>query len=117
MTLQADRSAAPAPFPGPGRAGSRWSRLDALAYGAGYNPEQWPETVWAEDAELMKQAGVNLVSLGIFAWVKLEPEPGRYDFGRLDRIIALPHEAGIAVDLATPTAAPPAWFLAAHPPC
>ncbi|MBS2963211.1 beta-galactosidase [Actinocrinis puniceicyclus] len=92
-----------------------WPRLDALAYGGDYNPEQWPEEVWAEDVALMREAGVNLVSLGIFSWVKLEPEPGRFEFGWLDRIIGLLHEAGIHVDLATPTAAPPAWFRKAHP--
>lgn len=92
-----------------------WPGLDGLAYGGDYNPEQWPEEVWAEDVKLMREAGVNLVSLGIFSWVKLEPEPGRYDFGWLDRVIALLHEGGIAVDLATPTAVPPAWFRKLHP--
>ena len=59
-----------------------------LAYGADYNPEQWPEEVWAEDARLMREAGVNLVSLGIFAWALLEPEPGVFDFSLLDKVIA-----------------------------
>jgi beta-galactosidase len=107
MTLQAERTAA--------ATGARWPRLDALAYGADYNPEQWPEEVWAEDVALMREAGVNLVSLGIFAWGLLEPAPGRYDFGWLDRIVGLLHEAGIAIDLATPTASTPSWFLAAYP--
>jgi beta-galactosidase len=92
-----------------------WPRLEGLAYGGDYNPEQWPREVWAEDVALMREAGVNLVSLGIFSWVKLEPEPGRYEFGWLDEVIGLLHGAGISVDLATPTAAPPAWFLKAHP--
>jgi beta-galactosidase len=92
-----------------------WPQLAGLAYGGDYNPEQWPEEVWAQDVALMREAGVNLVSLGIFSWVRLEPEPGRYEFGWLDRVIGLLHEGGIAVDLATPTAAPPAWFLKAHP--
>jgi beta-galactosidase len=119
MTVQVSRAAA-APAP-PTAASARgagahsWPRLDALAYGGDYNPEQWPPEVWAEDVALMREAGVNLVNLGIFAWVLLEPEPGRYDFAWLDRIIGLLHEGGIAVDLATPTAAPPNWFLAAYP--
>ncbi|HEV2345524.1 MAG TPA: beta-galactosidase [Actinocrinis sp.] len=127
MTVQAERtagSAAPVPaaepgeavaLPSPLAAGARWPRLEALAYGADYNPEQWPQEVWAEDVELMREAGVNLVSLGIFAWALIEPEQGVYDFGWLDRVIGLLHEAGIAVDLATPTASAPAWFLAAYP--
>jgi beta-galactosidase len=86
-----------------------------LAYGADYNPEQWPEEVWAEDARLMREAGVNLVSLGIFAWGLLEPEPGGYDFSLLDKVIPLLAEAGVDVDLATPTASPPNWFLTRYP--
>ena len=86
-----------------------------LAYGADYNPEQWPEEVWAEDARLMREAGVNLVSLGIFAWVLLEPEPGVFDFSLLDKVIAQLAGAGVDVDLATPTAAAPNWFLTAYP--
>ncbi|MFG1865763.1 beta-galactosidase [Microbispora bryophytorum] len=60
-------------------------------------------------------AGVNLVSLGVFAWASLEPEPGEYEFGWLDEVMDLLHENGIAVNLATPTAAPPAWLTHRHP--
>ena len=56
-----------------------------------------------------------MVSVGIFSWALLEPSEGVYDFARLDRILDLLHENGIAADLATPTAAPPAWFFVAHP--
>jgi beta-galactosidase len=96
--------------------GAFWPRRpQGIAYGGDYNPEQWPEEVWAEDVVLMREAGVNLVTVGIFSWVLLEPAPGRYDFGWLDRVLDLLHDAGIAVDLATPTAAPPAWLLHQHP--
>ncbi|MET9429029.1 beta-galactosidase [Streptomyces sp. NPDC003036] len=86
-----------------------------LAFGGDYNPEQWPESVWQEDVRLMREAGVTLVSVGIFSWALLEPSPGSYDFGWLDRVLDLLHENGIRVDLGTPTAAPPAWFYRAHP--
>ncbi|WP_030987555.1 beta-galactosidase [Streptomyces sp. NRRL WC-3744] len=89
--------------------------VPGIAYGGDYNPEQWPEEVWAEDMRLMREAGVNLVSVGIFSWALLEPSEGVYDFSRLDKILDLLHENGIAADLATPTAAPPAWFFRAHP--
>ena len=56
-------------------------------YGGDYNPDQWPEEVWDEDIELMQQAGVNLVSVAIFSWAKLEPEEGVCDFDWLDRVI------------------------------
>ncbi|PRX96129.1 beta-galactosidase [Allonocardiopsis opalescens] len=86
-----------------------------IAYGGDYNPEQWPEELWAEDVALMRRAGVNLVSVGIFAWAVLEPEPGRYDFGWLDRVLDLLHGGGVRVALATATASPPPWLSRAHP--
>ena len=84
-------------------------------YGGDYNPDQWPEEVWDEDIELMQQAGVNLVSVAIFSWAKLEPEEGVYDFDWLDRVIDKLGKAGIAVDLASGTASPPMWMTQAHP--
>ncbi|MFI6206274.1 beta-galactosidase [Streptomyces sp. NPDC051041] len=89
--------------------------LTRLAFGGDYNPEQWPESVWQEDVRLMREAGVTMVSVGIFSWALLEPAPGEYDFGWLDRIMDLLHANGIRVDLGTPTVAPPAWFYRAHP--
>ncbi|BCY06020.1 beta-galactosidase [Actinoplanes sp. L3-i22] len=86
-----------------------------LFFGGDYNPEQWPEEVWDEDVALMRQAGVNLVSLGVFAWSHLEPEEGRFEFGWLDRVMDRLHDGGIKVALATPTASPPPWFTLAHP--
>ncbi|MGI5409640.1 beta-galactosidase [Streptomyces chartreusis] len=89
--------------------------VPGIAYGGDYNPEQWPEEVWAEDMRLMREAGVTMVSVGIFSWALLEPSEGSYDFSLLDRVLDLLHGHGIAADLATPTAAPPAWFFRAHP--
>ncbi len=84
-------------------------------YGGDYNPDQWPEAIWEEDVRLMREAGVNLVSLGIFSWSKLEPQPGVYDFGWLDRIIELLHAHGISINLATATASPPPWLVRLDP--
>src|SRR5262245_10597348 len=99
----------------PGAPGGWPLGLAGIAYGGDYNPEQWPEDVWVEDVRLMREAGVNLVSVGIFSWALLEPAEGRFDFGWLDRVLDLLHGAGVAVDLATPTAAPPPWFTRRHP--
>ena len=63
----------------------------------------------------MREAGVNLVSLGIFSWSRLEPEAARYDFDWLDRIIDMLHEGGVRIDLATATASPPPWLSHKHP--
>jgi len=92
-----------------------WPRLDGIAYGGDYNPEQWPREVWDEDVRLMREAGVTMVSIGIFSWGLLEVREGEFDFAWLDDIIALLHANGIAVDLGTPTASPPAWFFAQYP--
>ncbi len=86
-----------------------------LAYGGDYNPEQWPRSTWLEDIVLMRQAKVNLVTVGVFAWSRLEPRPGEYDFAWLDDVLDLLHDGGVRVNLATPTAAPPPWFAGAHP--
>jgi beta-galactosidase len=86
-----------------------------LLYGGDYNPEQWPEEVWREDARLMREAGVNLVSVAIFSWAKLEPRPDGFDFGWLDRVIDLLWANDVSVCLATATASPPAWLARAHP--
>ncbi|SEB08449.1 beta-galactosidase [Leifsonia sp. 21MFCrub1.1] len=88
---------------------------DSPWFGGDYNPEQWPEAVWDEDVELMRRAGVNLVTVGVFAWSLLEPEEGRYEFAWLDDVLDLLHENGVKVDLATATAAPPPWLSHRYP--
>jgi len=87
---------------------------DGLCYGGDYNPEQWDREVWREDMRLMKAAGVTMVSLGIFSWGLIEIDEGRYDWEWMDEIVGLLGESGIAIDMATPTAAPPSWLLAKH---
>ncbi|MEW2046794.1 beta-galactosidase [Streptomyces sp. NPDC005476] len=86
-----------------------------LAYGADYNPEQWPRDVWEEDVRLMREAGVTVVSVGIFSWARIQPGPDTWDFGWLDEVMDLLHAGGIGVDLATATASPPPWLTTAHP--
>ncbi|MFJ9565270.1 beta-galactosidase [Streptomyces fuscichromogenes] len=103
------------PDPADQRLAGLRQRLQGLAYGGDYNPEQWPASVWREDMALMREAGVNLVTLGVFSWGTLEPRPGVFDFGWLDEVMGLLAEAGVGVDLATPTAAPPSWLAHEHP--
>jgi len=86
-----------------------------LAYGGDYNPEQWPESVWSEDARLMQEAGVNLVSVGIFSWSRIQPTPTTWDFGWLDRVMDILHARGVRVCLATATASPPPWMAKKYP--
>ncbi|WP_230686957.1 beta-galactosidase [Catellatospora vulcania] len=86
-----------------------------IAYGADYNPEQWPREVWRDDVRLMREAGVNIVSLGIFSWARLQPAEHTWRFDWLDEAMGLLYDNGIAVDLATATASPPPWLTAKHP--
>jgi beta-galactosidase len=84
-------------------------------FGVDYYPEHWPEERWPQDAAMMAEAGFNVVRLAEFAWAKMEPQEGQYDFAWLDRAIAVLHAQGISVVLGTPTASPPAWLMSAHP--
>jgi beta-galactosidase len=80
-------------------------------FGVDYYPEHWPEERWEEDASLMAEANFNVVRLAEFAWSKMEPEEGKYDFEWLNRIISIMDSRGIHVVLGTPTASPPPWLM------
>ncbi|WP_461172453.1 beta-galactosidase [Arthrobacter sp. Z1-9] len=94
---------------------SVWNNIEGIAYGGDYNPEQWPVSVRLEDLELMKEAGVSFLSVGIFSWALLEPEEGKYHFDWLDEVLDNLAGIGVEVALATATAAPPAWLVRKHP--
>ena len=83
--------------------------------GVCYYPEQWDESVWASDAARMAEIGLTWVRIGEFAWSRMEPQPGQYDWGWLDRAIATLGAQGLKVVLGTPTATPPRWMLDRHP--
>jgi beta-galactosidase len=86
-----------------------------IRYGGDYNPEQWPREIWDEDVRLMVDAGVNMVTVGVFSWAQLEPAERMYSFSWLHEVLDLLGGAGIGVDLATPTASPPPWLSARYP--
>ena len=90
-------------------------QADRIYFGGDYNPEQWDDATIDEDMRLFKQAGINLVTLPVFAWAKLEPDEGVYDFDWLDHIIDKVWSHGIHVCLATPTTAQPAWLSTRYP--
>ena len=87
-------------------------------HGGDYNPDQWiksKDTIWKEDMRLAKLAGINTLSVGIFAWAMLEPEEGKYNFGWLDEIMNMMADNGITAVLATPSGARPAWMSKKYP--
>ena len=83
--------------------------------GVCYYPEHWPENWWAEDARRMKAMGIVFVRIGEFAWSRIEPSRGQFDWGWLDRALDVLHGAGLKVVLCTPTTAPPKWLVDEHP--
>ncbi|MEV7416770.1 beta-galactosidase [Streptomyces sp. NPDC089919] len=91
------------------------TRLGGLGFGGDYNPEQWDAATRAEDLRLMKEAGVNLVNLAVFAWARVEPARDAYDFGFFDGVMDDLAAHGITAGLATMTASPPPWLAAEHP--
>ena len=91
--------------------------LPHMIHGGDYNPDQWRanKEIWREDMRLAKLAGINSLSVGIFAWAALEPEEGVYDFSWLDEVMDLLAENGIKAVLATPSGARPAWLSQRYP--
>ena len=86
-----------------------------MRIGVDYYPEHWDKSLWAADADLMKATGVKLVRLAEFAWCRLEPRDGVFDFAWLDEAIALFAQRGMEVILCTPTSCPPMWLYEKHP--
>lgn len=93
------------------------SKAPMMLHGADYNPEQWlkyPE-VLREDIRLMKLANCNVMSVGVFSWVSLEPEEGVFTFEWLDGVLDSFADNGIYAFLATPSGARPAWMSDKYP--
>ncbi len=99
------RTAVPSQIPG----------RDAILMGTDWYPEQWPESRWETDLQMMDSAHIKVVRIAEFAWSRLEPSEGQFDFSWLDRTIRLAEKHHIAVVLGTPTAGPPAWLTRKYP--
>lgn len=86
-------------------------------HGGDYNPDQWLDRpdILKEDIRLMKLAGVNCVTLGVFSWVMYEPAEGEFSFDWLEEIMDRLYAEGIYTILSTPSASHPAWLDATYP--
>lgn len=82
-----------------------------MKLGVCYYPEHWPEERRPVDARMMREAGLIRVRIGEFAWSRIEPQPGLFDWGWLDRAIEVLANAGLEIILGTPTATPPKWLV------
>ncbi len=86
-----------------------------LTLGTCYYPEHWDEAMWPDDLERMKRTGIEVVRVAEFAWSKIEPREGEFEYGFFDRFLELALEKGIRVIFSTPTATPPAWLTEQYP--
>ncbi|WP_161884161.1 beta-galactosidase [Deinococcus alpinitundrae] len=94
---------------------TRLPTFTKMPYGGDWNPEQWERPVWDEDVSLFEQAGIDLLSVNIFAWTTLQPGEDTYDFTRLDDVLGLLESHGMRACLGTGTAAVPAWMATRFP--
>src|ERR1039458_10834345 len=78
---------------------------NAILMGTAWYPEQWPESRWEEDLRLMEAADLKVVRIAEFAWSRMEPSEGHYDFDWLEHAISLAAKHHIVSVLGTPTAA------------
>lgn len=83
--------------------------------GAAYYPEDWPEAEIDKDIAMMVESGMDVVRIGEFAWARMEPNEGEYDFTWLHNVVDKLGDAGIGVIMGTPTAVPPYWLTAKDP--
>ena len=90
-------------------------RFEAPYLGAAYYPEDWPLEQIDEDIALMKQAGMNVMRIGEFAWSRMEPREGKFDFDWLHLAVDKLGQADIATIMGTPTCTPPIWLVEKHP--
>jgi beta-galactosidase len=86
-----------------------------MKLGVCYYPEHWPEAWWDDDARRMAALGLTFVRIGEFAWSRIEPEPGCYEWAWLDRAVETLHAQRLRIVLGTPTATPPKWLVDRNP--
>lgn len=92
-----------------------FNAADLMTFGTYYYPEQWDESQWERDVKKMADLGFDFTHYGEFAWSRMEPEEGKFDFTWLDKSVALAKKYGLKVIMCTPTPTPPAWLTSKYP--
>lgn len=90
---------------------------EKITLGTCYYPEHWDEALWREDLSRMLACGIEVIRIAEFAWNKIEPAEGVYNYDFFDRFLDVAEEAGMKVIMGTPTATPPAWLTEKYPEC
>ena len=88
---------------------------ESITLGTCYYPEHWKEELWEEDLTRMLENGIQTVRIAEFAWNKIEPREGEFDYSFFDRFLDLTDRMGMQVIFGTPTATPPAWLTTKYP--
>lgn len=86
-----------------------------MLLGVDYYPEQWSDFIMEDDMERIIELGSNVIRIGEFAWHRMEPKSGEYDFSYFDKVIEMAKKKGLNVIFGTPTATPPAWLIKQYP--
>ncbi|HZJ86590.1 MAG TPA: beta-galactosidase, partial [Erysipelothrix sp.] len=93
----------------------RPKKLNRFLFGGDYNPNQWPKEIWDEDMRIFKLADINVASINVFSWAKLQPSENEYNFEELDDIVDMLTKEGYDISMGTSTAALPAWMCKKYP--
>lgn len=88
---------------------------DLITTGIYYYPEHWKENQWERDIKKIADMGYEFVHLAEFAWFKMEPEEGHFDFAWLDKVVDLCTKYKLKVVMCTPSATTPAWMRVNYP--
>lgn len=94
---------------------ARFFPVEGMEFGVYYYPEHWPEDQWERDIQRIAALGFDFIHLAEFAWVRMEPADGKFDFDWLDRVVDLADQNGLKVVMCTPSPCPPAWLPVKYP--
>jgi beta-galactosidase len=88
---------------------------DLITTGIYYYPEHWNENQWERDIKKISEMGFEFVHVAEFAWFKMEPEEGKFDFAWLDKVVNLCAKYKLKVVMCTPSATTPTWMRLKYP--
>jgi len=85
--------------------------MSRIYIGAAYYPELWDEREVDHDIERCKDLGIDVLRIGEFAWSRMEPREGEFDFEWLKTVVEKLYANGISTVMCTPTCTPPRYML------
>lgn len=88
---------------------------DLITTGIYYYPEHWSESQWERDIRKISEMGFEFVHIAEFAWFKMEPVEGKYDFLWLDKVVNLCEKYHLKIVMCTPSATTPTWMRINYP--